>query len=49
MTAFVVDAIFLGGAALASVRSMWKPYQTRVLVHEAGHILAGEILAFINN
>ena len=36
-----VDAILLGGVTFSSVRSMWRPHQRRVFVHEAGHILAG--------
>eukprot|EP00249_Psilotum_nudum_P019329 c27195_g1_i4 orf=268-1539(+) len=40
----VADAIYVGGAGIAQVLSLWPPYRKRVLVHEAGHVLAAYLL-----
>ncbi|CAN6230465.1 unnamed protein product [Urochloa humidicola] len=38
------DAIFLGGAGLAQISSLWPPYKRRILVHEAGHLLTAYLM-----
>eukprot|EP01018_Ginkgo_biloba_P029780 Gb_19834 [translate_table: standard] len=35
----LLDAIYLGGAGVTQVLSLWPPYKRRVVVHEAGHLL----------
>lgn len=42
-----LDAIFLGGSCLAQIFCFWPPYRRRVLVHEAGHLLAGNSLKIV--
>ena len=39
----IIDAIFLGGSCLAQISSYWPPYRRRILVHEAGHLLTGNL------
>lgn len=43
----IVDSVFLGGSCLAQISSYWPPYKRRILVHEAGHLLTGELLLFL--
>lgn len=40
----MVDSIFLGGSCLAQISSYWPPYKTRILVHEAGHLLVAYLM-----
>eukprot|EP00252_Welwitschia_mirabilis_P004352 TRINITY_DN14687_c0_g1_i1.p1 TRINITY_DN14687_c0_g1~~TRINITY_DN14687_c0_g1_i1.p1 ORF type:complete len:393 (+),score=67.15 TRINITY_DN14687_c0_g1_i1:85-1263(+) len=40
----LLDSIFLGGSVLSQLLCTWPPYKRRVLVHEAGHILAAYLL-----
>jgi len=40
----LLDSVYLGGAGLAQVLSLWPPYRRRILVHEAGHILTAYLL-----
>lgn len=40
----LLDSVYLGGAGLGQVLSLWPPYRRRVLVHEAGHILTAYLL-----
>eukprot|EP00897_Mesotaenium_endlicherianum_P004044 jgi/Mesen1/3668/ME000202S02757 len=35
------DALLLGGTGVGQLLSLWPPYRRRVLVHEAGHVVAG--------
>ena len=42
----VLDAVFLGGSGLASILISWPPYKRRVFIHEAGHVLVGNL--FLN-
>lgn len=42
----IVDSVFLGGSCLAQISSYWPPYKRRILVHEAGHLLTGELVLF---
>lgn len=37
------DSVFLGGSCLAQISSYWPPHRRRILVHEAGHLLAGKL------
>ncbi|XP_078439193.1 ATP-dependent zinc metalloprotease [Wolffia australiana] len=39
-----LDAVFLGGSCLAQIFCLWPPYRRRVLVHEAGHLLAAYLM-----
>lgn len=41
------DSIVLGGCCLAQISSYWPPYRTRILVHEAGHLLTGKQLIIL--
>ncbi|KAI4320967.1 hypothetical protein MLD38_034397 [Melastoma candidum] len=38
------DSVFLGGSCLAQISSYWPPHRRRILVHEAGHLLAAYLL-----
>ncbi|XP_059654671.1 uncharacterized protein LOC132301438 [Cornus florida] len=40
----MMDSIFLGGTCLAQISSYWPPYRRRILVHEAGHLLAAYLM-----
>ncbi|KAL5549528.1 hypothetical protein UlMin_004759 [Ulmus minor] len=39
-----VDSVFLGGSCLAQISSYWPPTRRRILVHEAGHLLAAYLM-----
>ncbi|XP_020685124.1 uncharacterized protein LOC110101537 [Dendrobium catenatum] len=39
-----IDAVFLGGTCLAQILCFWPPYRSRVLVHEAGHVLTAYLM-----
>lgn len=39
----LLDSIYLGGTGQAQALSLWPPHKKRVLVHEAGHVLVGEL------
>lgn len=39
----LLDSIYLGGTAQAQALSLWPPYKRRICVHEAGHVLVGEL------
>ena len=43
----IIDAVFLGGSCLAQISSYWPPYRRRILVHEAGHLLTGNLCFFL--
>ncbi|KAK3042647.1 hypothetical protein RJ639_000899 [Escallonia herrerae] len=40
----MMDSIFLGGSCLAQISSYWPPYKSRILVHEAGHLLIAYLM-----
>lgn len=39
----LLDSIYLGGTVQAQALSLWLPYKRRISVHEAGHVLVGEL------
>lgn len=44
LTLGLLDALFLGGAAFGQVMMIWPGYRRRVLIHEAGHVVAAYLL-----
>ncbi|PKI78169.1 hypothetical protein CRG98_001497, partial [Punica granatum] len=39
-----LDSVFLGGCCFAQISSYWPPLRRRILVHEAGHLVAAYLM-----